>query len=197
MKNKEKISNVSYKVISNFWAKLEQVSFDFSFKNGKIKRLTHEVYGKGDGVAVLLYNQETKKVLLSKQFRIPIYVAGVNNGFSVEVCGGAIDQNESPEATVIRETKEEIGYTISELKKVSTVFLSPGLMKEQTHLFIASYNEDSKIDNGGGLASENEEIEVLEIRFEDALKMIETAHIIDVRTIMLLQYLQIHGVFKE
>ncbi|MGK0412530.1 MAG: GDP-mannose pyrophosphatase NudK [Polaribacter sp.] len=197
MRSKDKISNVSYKVISNFWAKLEHVSFDFIFKNGKIKRLTHEVYGKGDGVAVLLYNPTTKKVLLSKQFRMPIYVAGVNNGFSIEVCGGAIDQNESPEATVIRETKEEIGYTISELKKVSTVFLSPGLMKEQAHLFIATYNDDSKICDGGGLASENEEIEVLEIPFQDALKLIETAQIIDARTIMLLQYLQIHTLFKE
>lgn len=197
MRNKEKISNVSYKVISNFWAKLEQVSFDFKFKSGKIKRLIHEVYGKSDGVAVLLYNLTTKKVLLSKQFRIPIYVAGVNNGCSIEVCGGAIDQNESAEAAVIRETKEEMGYAISELKKVSAAFLSPGLMKEQTHLFIANYNDDSKIGNGGGLASENEEIEVLEIPLQDALKLIETGQIIDARTILLLQYLQIHTVLKE
>jgi nudix-type nucleoside diphosphatase (YffH/AdpP family) len=196
MKIKEKISNVSSKVISNIWAKLEQVSFDFTFKNGKTARLTHEVFGKGDGVAVLLYNKATKKVLLSRQFRIPIYVAGVNNGFSIEVCGGAIDPNESPEESVIRETKEELGYTISELKKVSTIFLSPGLMKEQAHLYIAVYHEDDKIDNGGGLLSENEEIEVIETSFVDALKMIENKEIIDARTIMLLQYLQIHKLMK-
>ncbi|TXD51456.1 NUDIX domain-containing protein [Polaribacter sp. IC066] len=196
MKMKKIINNVSYKVISNLWAKLEQVSFDFTFKNGKIVHLTHEVYGKADGVAVLLYNITSKKVLLSKQFRMPIYVAGVNNGFSIEVCGGAIDQNESAETSVIRETKEELGYAISKLEKVSTIFLSPGLMKEQTHLYIAEYKEDDKINDGGGLASENEEIEVLETTFIDALKMIENKEIIDARTIMLLQYLQIHKLMK-
>tara|TARA_B110000091_G_C13607360_1_gene387269 strand:- start:158 stop:748 length:591 start_codon:yes stop_codon:yes gene_type:complete len=193
MKIKEKISNVTSNVISNIWAKLEQVSFDFTFKNGRIERLMHEVYGKGDGVAVLLYNPITKKVLLSRQFRIPVYVAGVNNGYLIEVCGGAIDYNESPETTVIRETKEEIGYTISELKKVSTVFLSPGLLKEQVHLYIATYKDEDKTEIGGGLEAENEEIEVIETLFVDALKMIKNHEILDARTILLLQYIQLNA----
>jgi len=148
MEIKEKIQNVSSKVISNIWAKLEQVSFDFTFKNGKTERLTHEVYGRNDGVAVLLYNPSTKKVILSKQFRIPMYVAGVKNGFCIEVMGGAIDKNESPETTVIRETKEEVGYVIHNPKKVAKVFLSPGLMKEQVYLYVAPYNEEDKVEKG-------------------------------------------------
>jgi len=192
MEIKEKIQNVSSKVISNIWAKLEQVSFDFTFKNGKTERLTHEVYGRNDGVAVLLYNPSTKKVILSKQFRIPMYVAGVKNGFCVEVVGGAIDKNESPETTVIRETKEEVGYVIHNPKKVAKVFLSPGLMKEQVYLYVAEYNDDDKLEKGGGLATESEEIETLETDFSDALKMIENEEIIDARTILLLQYIQIN-----
>jgi nudix-type nucleoside diphosphatase (YffH/AdpP family) len=192
MEFKEKISNVTSKVISTFWGTLEHVNFDFKFKNGKSANLTHEVYGKKDGVAILLYNPSTKKVILSKQFRMPVYVAGVSNGFSIELVGGAIDDNESPENCVIRETEEEVGYSVKEVKKVTTVFLSPGLMKERTYLYVASYNEDSKVDKGGGLASENEEIEVLETSFITALKMIETEEIIDARTIMMLQYLQIN-----
>lgn len=187
-----KINNAVSKTISNIWAKLEQVSFDFTFKNGKTERLTHEVYGKNDGVAVLLYNASTKKVVLSKQLRIPMYVAGVKNGFSIEVVGGAIDKNESPEKSVIRETREEIGYVISEIEKVSTVFLSPGLMREQVHLYIATYNEEDKLENeGGGLAAESEEIEVLETDFFDALQMIDNQEIIDARTIMLLYHLKV------
>ena len=187
-----RIKNVTSKVISNIWAKLEQVSFDFTFKNGKTERLTHEVYGRNDGVAVLLYNPSTKKVILSKQFRIPMYVAGVKGGFSIEVCGGAIDKNESPETTVIRETKEEVGYHVNELQKVSTLFLSPGLMKEQVHVYVAKCSEEDRVENGGGLAAESEEITVLETDFNDALKMIETEEIIDARTILLLQYAQIN-----
>jgi GDP-mannose pyrophosphatase NudK len=192
MKIKEKVKNITSKVISNIWGTLEQVSFDFTFKNGRTARLTHEVYGKGDGVAVLLYNIATKKVVLSEQFRIPMYVAGVKNGFSIEVCGGTIDENESPEKSVIRETKEEIGYAISQLQKVSTVFLSPGLMREQVHLYVAAYKNEDKIGRGGGLAIENEELIVLETSFEDALNMIENQEIIDARTIILLYYLKIH-----
>ena len=191
-----RINNVTSKVISNFWAKLEQVSFDFTFKNGKIERLTHEVYGRNDGVAILLYNPSTKKVILSKQFRIPMYVAGVKNGFSIEVVGGAIDPSESPETSVIRETKEEVGYNINQLQKVATIFLSPGLMKEQVHLYVAAYKDEDKIEKGGGLASESEEIEVLETNFSDALQMIENEEIIDARTIMLLQYIHIKELLK-
>jgi nudix-type nucleoside diphosphatase (YffH/AdpP family) len=191
MQIKDKVTNVTSKIISNIWATLEQVSFDFTFKNGTTKRLIHEVYGKNDGVAVLLYNPSTKKVLLSKQFRIPMYVAGVKNGFSIEVCGGSIDKNESAETSVIRETKEEIGYAISEIKKVSTVFLSPGLIKEQVHLYVAKYKPEDKIEKGGGLSSENEEITVIETSFKEALQMIENKEIIDARTIMLLYHLKI------
>jgi len=188
--------NVVSKTISNIWGKLEQVSFDFTFKSGKTKRLTHEVYGKGDGVAILLYNKITKKVLLSKQFRMPMYVADVKNGFSIEVCGGAIDKNELPEASVIRETKEEIGYAISKLQKVSTLFLSPGLMKEQVHLYVAAYKDEDKIDSGGGLLNENEEITVLEKSFEEALSMIKNQEILDARTILLLYHLKVHDLLS-
>ena len=189
-----RVNNVVSKVISNIWATLEQVSFDFTFNNGNTARLTHEVYGKGDGVAVLLYNRETKKVVLSKQFRMPMYVAGVKNGFSIEVCGGTVDENESPETSVIRETKEEVGYRISCAQKVHTVFLSPGLMREQVHLYIAEYKGEDKIYRGGGLAVENEEIIVLETSFENALKMIATQEIVDARTIMLLYHLKVHAI---
>ncbi|TVZ55243.1 nudix-type nucleoside diphosphatase (YffH/AdpP family) [Lutibacter sp. Hel_I_33_5] len=184
---KESVSNVTKKIISNFWGTLEHVSLDFKFKNGETKRFTHEVYGKNDGVAILLYNKDSKKVVLSKQFRTPVFVAGVNQGYSIEVCGGALEGNESPETCVIRESEEEIGYKISNLKKVNTVFLSPGIVKERVHLYVCEYKNEDRINNGGGLLNENEEIEVLEISFEEALKMIEREEIIDARTIMLLQ----------
>ena len=196
MEIKNKISNISKKVISNFWGKLEHVNFDFTFKNGTKKNLTHEVYGKSDGVAILLYNPSTKKVILSRQFRMPVFVAGINNGFSIEVVGGALDEGESAEQCAIRETKEEVGYQISTVKKVTTTFLSPGIVKEKVHLFVGEYSEKNKTENGGGVAAENEEIEVLETDFSKALQMIENEEIIDARTIMLLQYIQINKLLE-
>jgi GDP-mannose pyrophosphatase NudK len=122
---------------------------------------------------------------------MPMYVAGVKNGFSIEVCGGAIDEDEAPETSAIRETKEEVGYAISKVQKIHTVFLSPGLMREQVHLYIAKYKEQDKIYSVGGLANKDEEIIVLETSFENALKMIASQEIVAARTIML-YHLKIH-----
>jgi nudix-type nucleoside diphosphatase (YffH/AdpP family) len=192
-----RVNNVVSKVISNIWATLEHINFDFTFKSGKSINLTHEVYGKTDGVAILLYNSQTKKVLLSKQFRMPVYTTGVSNGFLIEVVGGTIDKKESAEACVFREVLEEVGYSLCEIKKVCTIFLSPGMVKERVHLFVGIYKDENKIAEGGGMASEDEEIEVLEFFFKDALNMIETGDIIDARTILLLQYAQINDLFNK
>jgi len=192
MEIKKKISNVSSKVKSSAWGKLEDINFDYTFESGKTENLTFEIYGKSDGVAILLFNPITNKVILSKQFRAPVYMHNISNGFSIEVVGGAIDKSETPESAAIRETEEEVGYKIDKVKKVSTVFLSPGIVNEKVHLFIGEYKDENKTENGGGVAAENEEIEVLETDYLDALNMIETEEIIDARTIMLLQYLQIN-----
>mgnify|MGYP002628258251 CR=1 FL=1 len=189
-----KVKNATSKVISNFWGTLEQINFDFTFQNGQSVNLTHEVYGKSDGVAILLYNKQRENVILSKQFRMPVLIAGINQGYSIEVVGGAIDKNETPEACAIRETEEEVGYKISSIKKVTTAFLSPGILKEKVHLFIGEYSDNNKTENGGGVFAENEEIEVLEFSFEQVLAMIENEEIIDARTIILLQYLKINQI---
>ena len=196
MEIKKKISNLSSTIKSNGWGKLEDINFDYTFESGKSKKLTFEIYGKSDGIAILLYNRTTNKVILSKQIRIPVYVHGISNGLSIEVVGGAIDKNESPESAAIRETEEEVGYRVDSVKRISTVFLSPGIVNEKVHLFIAEYSDENKTENGGGVTAEDEEIEVLETEFSEALKMIENEEIIDARTIMLLQYLQINKLLK-
>jgi len=194
MKLTDKVKNVTSTIISNFWGTLERINFDFTFNNGKTVNLTHEVYGKNDGIAILLYNPKTKKVILTKQFRMPVYVAGINQGYSIEVVGGAIDANETPQITAIRETEEEVGFKVSSAQKVATSFLSPGILKEKVHLFISEYSKENKTENGGGVAAENEEIEVLEISFNEAFQMIKAQKIIDARTIILLQYLKIERI---
>lgn len=193
-----KIKNIKSTILSQFWGKLERIDFDYKFKKGGWKRLSHEAYGKSDGVAILLYNPHTKNVVLSKQFRIPVYVAGVSEGYSIEVCGGSVDEGESPETCVIREAEEELGYRVSNIKFISTIFLSPGIVRERVHLFIGQYSDTDKIQNsGGGLEVEGEEIEVMELSFDTAMKMIDSHEIIDARTILLLQYLRINDLLSD
>ena len=188
----QKIKNISHHILSKAWATLYRIDYDYQFKNGDTKQLKRECYNRGNGAAVLLYNNEKSTVILTKQFRMPIYENDKKEGMSIEVCAGAIDKNESPEATILREIEEEVGYKINDATCVLEAYMSPGAMTEKLYLFVAECKADMKISEGGGLDSEDEEIDVLEIPFKEAIDMIKRNDIIDAKTIMLLQYAQIN-----
>lgn len=187
------IKNVVKEVITDFWGTLSRLTFDYTFANNTQKRLTHEVYGRADGVALLLYNRSTRKIILTKQFRAPVWVAGQNNGFLIEVCGGAMDPNESPEETAIREAFEEVGCKPDSIQKVAATFLSPGLLHEKIHLFIGEYNSNGISKKNGGVYDEGEEIEILELSFDDAKELLKSDEVLDARTIILIQYLMLNN----
>tara|TARA_R110002111_G_scaffold259846_1_gene330279 strand:- start:21442 stop:22020 length:579 start_codon:yes stop_codon:yes gene_type:complete len=188
----QKLKNINKTTLSKDWAILDRINYDYQFKNGNWKRLSRETYNRGNGAAILLYNTVKGTVILTKQFRMPAYENDNSDGMSIETCAGAIDNNDNPLETIIRETEEEVGYKISNAKQVLTAYTSPGALTEKMYLFVAEYNDEMKINEGGGLDSENEEIEVLELSFSKAIEMIKNEEIIDAKTIMLLQYTQIN-----
>ena len=187
----DKLKAISHHILSNEWATLVRVDYDYKFKNGW-KRLSRESYNRGNGTALLLYNPNKGTVILTKQFRMPAYVNNPKDGMSIEVCAGAIDKNEPPETCIIREAREEVGYSVNSVKKVMECYMSPGAVTEKMYLFVAEYNDTMKITDGGGLDAEDEEIEVLELPFYKAMAMIDSFEIIDAKTIMLLQYAKLH-----
>jgi nudix-type nucleoside diphosphatase (YffH/AdpP family) len=186
------LKNIEHNNLSKAWAKLDRIDYDFKFKNGEWKRLSRETYNRGNGAAILLYNTEKRTVILTRQFRMPIYDVNSGEAMSIEVCAGAIDGNDDSLETVIRETEEETGYKINDAKQVLTAYTSPGALTEKMYLYVAEYNDTMKINDGGGLESEHEEIEILEIPFKQAVNMMASGDIIDAKTIMLLQYAQIN-----
>ncbi len=188
----ERLKNITKKILSQAWATLYEIDYDYQFEDGRWKRISRESYDRGNGTAILLYNKEKGTVILTKQFRMPAFENDKNDGMSIEACAGAIDKNESPETTVMRETEEEVGYKIKSAKQILQAYTSPGAVTEKMYLFIAEYNESMKVNNGGGVANEDEEIEVLELPFSDTIKMMESREIQDAKTIILLQYAQIH-----
>ena len=189
----QKLKNITYNILSNEWATLARVDYDYKFEDGQWRRLSRESYNRGNGTGILLYNKEKQTVILTKQFRMPAYVNNPKESMSIEVCAGALDKNEDPETCIIREVEEEVGYKIESAKKVLECYTSPGAVTEKMFLFIAEYDDSMKINEGGGLEIENEEIEVLEIPFSKALAMVDDFEIIDAKTILLLQYAQIHN----
>lgn len=184
-----RVKNLSTEILSNNWYTLKKITYDF-LSNGEWKTMSREAYDRGNGAVILLYNKETKRVILTRQFRLPTYINGNADGMMIEACAGLLDKDNA-EDCIKRETEEETGYKISEVKKVFEAYMSPSSVTEILYFFIAEYSKDMKVNDGGGLEHEQENIEVLELKFDDAMKMIETGEIKDAKTIMLLQYLKL------
>lgn len=190
------ISNVKIiktDILSDNWYILKKVTYEYTKKDGTKLTQSHEAYDRGNGATILLYNLQQKTVILTKQFRLPSYINGNENGMLIEACAGLLDKNNA-EDCIKRETEEETGYKISEVKKIFEAYMSPGSVTEILYFFIAEYSKDMKVNEGGGVEHEEENIEVLELNFDDALRKIETGEIKDAKTIMLLQYIRLNKI---
>jgi GDP-mannose pyrophosphatase NudK len=180
-------------LLSDNWYTLKKYTYEILKKDGHWQKQIREVYDRGNGAVILLYNQQNKTVILTKQFRLPSFVNGNEKGFLIEACAGLLDQDK-PEEAIKRETEEETGYRIKDVRKVLEAYMSPGSVSEILYFFIAEYAENMKVHEGGGVEHEQEDIEVLETGFDKALAMIETGEIKDAKTIMLIQYMQINKI---
>lgn len=186
-----KSKNVVIKRITNLsddWYKLDKINFDLKKKNGEWVNQNREVYDRGDGAAILLFNKEKQTVILTQQFRMPSYVNGNADGMMIEVCAGLLEKDD-PLTCIVKEAEEETGYEISNPKKVFEIYSTPGAVSEKIHYFIAEYSEEMQVSDGGGLDEETEDIEVLEFPIKQAYQMILNGEIKDAKTIILIQHL--------
>lgn len=177
-------------LLSDNWYILNKVTFDYQKKDDSWITQKREVYDRGNGAAILLYNTQQKTVILTRQFRLPSYLNGNETGMMIEVCAGLLDEDH-PEQCIIRETEEETGYRISKVDKIMETYMSPGAVTEILYLFVGEYDESMKVSDGGGVEHEEENIDVLEMTYDKAYAMIESGEIKDAKTIMLLQYAKI------
>jgi GDP-mannose pyrophosphatase NudK len=187
----KRIRNIEKTLLSDNWYTLNKYVFDYQNTNGQWQRQVRESYDRGNGATVLLYNSDEGKIVLTRQFRMPTYVNGNPDGMLIETCAGLLEQD-NPEDCIIREIEEETGYQINKVKKLFEAYMSPGSVTEVVHFFIAQYQDTMRVSEGGGLAQEQEYIEVLEMDFDLAYNMIASGEIKDAKTIMLLQYAKLH-----
>ena len=188
----EKVKNIKKILLSNNWYTLNKIIFDYRMENGEWVEQAREAYDRGNGATVLLYNRSKQTVILVSQFRMPTYLNGNKTGMMIEACAGLLD-GDDPETCVIKEAEEESGFRVNHVEKVFEAYMSPGAVTEILHFYVAEYNDHDKVGEGGGLVSEQEDILVMEVDFNEALNMIATGQIKDAKTIMLLQYAKING----
>lgn len=179
-------------VLSDNWYILRKITYEGTFADGRTEVHTREAYDRGNGAVILLYDQARQTVVLTRQFRLPTYLNGNADGMLIEACAGLLDKD-NPEDCIRRETEEETGYRVRNVEKVFEVYMSPGSVTEILYFFIAEYAPDMKINDGGGVQHEQENIEVLEVAFAEAMAMVRDGRIRDAKTIMLLQHLALEG----
>ena len=187
------IKNIRTAILSSNWYTLRKITFDYLKRDGSWQTQTREAYDRGNGAAILLYNKAQCTVILTRQFRIPTFINGNKTGMLIEACAGLLDTDD-PENCARRETEEETGYKIADVTKIFEAFMSPGSVTEKLYFFIAAYEPFMKTSSGGGIAHEQEDIEVLEFTIDKAMAMIDSGEIEDAKTILLLQYVKLHSI---
>lgn len=176
--------------LSNDYYLLEKTTLAFQRSDGSWQTQTRETYDRGHGATILLYNLEYRTVVLVRQFRFPAFKAGYPD-LLLETPAGLLD-GADPAHKILEEVEEETGFRISDAVKLFEAFMSPGSVTEKLHFFAAQYDSNSRVSQGGGLEHEGEDIETLELNIDDAVAKISSGEIQDGKTIMLLQYAQLH-----
>lgn len=183
------IEVIKTEVLSDNWYVLRKVTFNIRKRNGAWETQSREAYDRGNGATILLYDLERRTVILTRQFRLPTYVNGNASGMLIECCAGLLDRDD-PEQCIVRELREETGYNVQGVRKIMQAYMSPGSVTEMLHFFVAEYSPAQRVTDGGGV--EEEDIEVIELSFDEALRQVARGEIMDGKTILLLQFAALH-----
>lgn len=173
--------------LSAGWGNLKKYSIAYRRGDGVTERQSREVYDRGNGAAILLYNRQRATIVLTRQFRLPALLGGHPDGMLLEAPAGLLDADD-PVTAIRREAEEETGYRVTDVKEVLAAIMSPGSVTERLHLFTAEYKAADRVSAGGGHKGEGEDIEVIEVTIDQALAMIEKREIVDAKTIMLVYH---------
>lgn len=187
------INVIKDKILSENWFVLRNMTYELTRSDGSVVRHKREVYDRGNGATIMLYNRRKQSVVLVRQFRVATWVNGNEDGMLIETCAGLLD-NDEPEVCVRKEAIEETGFEVGEVRKLFELYMSPGGVTELIHFFIAEYSDAQRTTDGG---VDDEEIDVLELPFSQALEMVTNGEIRDGKAVILLQYLQTSGIMTR
>ncbi|ELY5847813.1 NUDIX domain-containing protein [Cronobacter turicensis] len=189
---REKVRIIETQTLSDDWYVLKKYTFDYQRRDGQWQRQSREAYDRGNGATILLYNRAERCVILTRQFRLPVFLNGYN-GLLTETAAGLLDEAD-PETRIRAEAEEETGYLVDNVEKVFEAYMSPGSVTEKLYFFIGEYDPARRSGTGGGVADEGEDIEVVKMPIDDALRAVRDGEIVDAKTIMLLQYAALNAI---
>ena len=159
-------------------------------KGGMSDEVSREVFERGQAGGVLMYDSQRDEVVLIRQFRAGAYVAG-RHPWTWEIVAGIIEEKETAEIMIRRETVEEAGIKVGELIPIQNVMLTPGACSEACQIFLGRI-DSSKAGGVFGLAEEHEDILVKVMSFADAYAMVERNEVDNAVGVIALQWLALH-----
>lgn len=178
------------KLLSDHWYTLKTTRFDFLRSNGEWQQQDRETYDRGNGACILLYQRARRRVLLTRQFRYPVFVNGWQR-LMTEAVAGLLDEAD-PVSCIRAEAEQEAGVRVRQPQPLFEAYMSPGSVTEKLHFFAAEYDDTDLVGEGGGLVDEGEDIARVEIGFDDAMRQVEAGEIVDAKTILLLRWAERH-----
>jgi nudix-type nucleoside diphosphatase (YffH/AdpP family) len=184
------VRNLSVEVLSDNWYTLRLATFEHRQPDGSWAVEQREAYDRGNGVVALLHDPERDTVLLVRQYRAPAHLNGHPDGMVLEAPAGLLDGDERAEDAMRRELEEEVGHDVTDLRRVFRLYMSPGSVTEHLTFFTGTYTASAG-SGGGGVADEGEQIDIVEVTVDDAVAMVADGRIVDAKTVILVQQLQL------
>jgi len=179
----KKVEVISKKRLFDEFFKIDEATLRFEKFNGEfspiVKRL---VFERGDSVAAIVINKDSQLVIFVNQFKYPAYVKG--QGWLTETVAGMVEEDENAGEAISREMIEEIGYAPTYLEHISTFFVSPGGTSERIILYYAETDEANKQNEGGGVATEHEDIQLVTYTLSELWAALDSGELADAKTII-------------
>lgn len=189
--HEDKVRLVGREMLYKGFVRLEKLIFEQRMPDGSLVTVDREVHDHGNAAGILLHNAKNDTVVMVRQFRPGAFANG-DQAFMLEIPAGLVDEGEIPAQAVLREAMEETGYAITSARHLFDIYPSPGALTERLSLFAASVEAADKVGDGGGLAGEAEDIELVTLGLDDAYRMIESGEITDAKTVLALQWAMIN-----
>ena len=187
----DRVTNLQLDVLSDHWYVLRRAEFDDRHRSGTVTHEVREAYDRGNGVTILLYDPTAWTVLLTRQFRLPIYLNGHPDRMLVEAAGRPPRRaGRGPRGGDPARGRGGERVRVGAVQRLFRLYMSPGSVTEHVTFFAATYSHEQRVSAGGGVRAEGEDIETVELELDDALGMVQRGEIDDAKTVLLLQWAQ-------
>lgn len=187
---------VERKRVYEGWNTLDLLTVESAGDGKTPERHVREVIDHGDAAVVLVVDRERDVAIMVRQWRAGL-AAVDKHPMLVEACAGILDPGETPEETARREAEEEVGVRLGEVRSLGSVLPSVGTLTERMHLFVAEVTGADRVQDGGGVAHEGEQIEVVELPLKELFAMAKDGRIEDAKTLVIVQRLMIEALERQ